>query len=302
MAAQRPSSEPVEVTPTSPDSDDVTSPAAATDPPALVAPDSTLDSANDDESTEAPTPETDPLEGDLPADDLPADETPVVATEPVLAPAPAAPGQQVVYVQAPKPFVARGNRIFGVLMALVATVIYAALYAVAEMVTQLINKVPVDFGFLATLDFYAPVLMFAVGFIILVLIVNRAGWAAHVIGSLLVGLFVFFGSTGVVLLLHVNQIPSNEVGLAYSRVLLSIGSIIAALLGREVALWIGFAVAARGRRVKARNVEARALYDQEIAAKRAEYEQANARTAAVTPVMESSEADGAEPAEPAVLQ
>jgi hypothetical protein len=121
--------------------------------------------------------------------------------------------------------------------------------------------------------------MFAVGFVVLVLIVNRAGWAAHVIGSIFVGLVVFFGSTGVILLLHINQIPSNQVGAAFSQVLFDSGSIVAALLAREVALWMGFAIAARGRKVKARNVDARVLYDQEIAAKRAEYEQANARNA-----------------------
>jgi hypothetical protein len=120
--------------------------------------------------------------------------------------------------------------------------------------------------------------MFAVGFIILVLIVNRAGWAAHVIGSIFVGLVVFFGGTGVILLLHANSIPSNEVAQNFTRVLFSSTLILAALLAREVALWMGFAVAARGRKVRARNVDARVLYDQEIAAKRAEYERANART------------------------
>ena len=91
----------------------------------------------------------------------------------------------------------------------------------------------------------------------LVLIVNRAGWAAHVLGSIFVGLFVFFGGTGLVLLLHVNQIPSNQVAQAFTLVLFSPGSIVAALLAREVALWMGFAIAARGRKVKARNVDAR---------------------------------------------
>jgi hypothetical protein len=203
-----------------------------------------------------------------------------------------APIQQVVYVEAPKPFVAKGNRGFGILIALLSTVVFAALYAVAEIVTELVNASPVDLGFITTLDFYAPVLMFAIGLIIVVLIVNRAGWAAHVLGSILVGLVVFFGGTGVILLLHMNQIPSNEVGATFQRVLFSVGAVVGGLLAREVALWMGFAIAARGRRVKARNVEARALYDQEIAAKRAEYEQANARTAAT--------AAAVQPAEPSV--
>jgi hypothetical protein len=214
---------------------------------------------------------------------------PVAAEAPV---APAVPAQQVVYVEAPKPFVKKGNRGFGVLIALLSTVIFAVLYAVALIIVELASNVSsVDVSFISTLDFYAPVIMFAVGFVILVLVVNRAGWAAHVIGSIFVGLVTYFGGTGIELLLHVSTIPSNEVGQTFTRVLFSSTLIIAALLGREVSLWMGFAVAARGRKVKARNVDARVLYDQEIAAKRAEYEQANARSAAATPVVETPAAD-----------
>jgi hypothetical protein len=214
-----------------------------------------------------------------------ADAAPAASTaevQPVAAAAP--PVQQVVYVHAPKPFVKKGNRGFGFLIALLSTVIFAAAYAVALVVGELIDHASsVDFSFITMLDFYAPVLMFAVGFVILVLVVNRAGWAAHVIGSIFVGLVVFFGGTGLILLLNINTIPSNEVGKAFNQVLFSATLIVAALLAREVSLWMGFLIASRGRKVKARNVDARVLYDQEIAAKRAEYEQANANAAATTP-------------------
>ena len=245
MAVKRPASTSAEVTPTEADGAEVTPVATAANPI-------------------------------LPAPDL----SPVaVAPEPVVAATvtePVAPSHQVIYVEAPKPFVAKGNRLFGVIIALLATVIFAALFALIDIIVAGVNH-PVDLSFISTLDFYAPVIMFAIGFIILVLIVNRAGWAAHVIGSIFVGLVIFFGATGLILLLHINQISSNEVGQAFSQVLFSSGLIIAALLGREVSLWMGLAIAARGRKVRLRNVEARMLYDQEIAAKRAEYEQANAR-------------------------
>jgi hypothetical protein len=273
MATQRPESESAEVTPTEANADEVAPAAVATDP-ALAAPDSSY-------------------------------VTP--AAEPVVAQtaAPAVNPQQVVYVEAPKPFVAKGNRGFGILIALLSTVIFAVLYAVAEIIAEAINHAPFTLDFLtSSLDFYAPVLMFAIGFVVLVLIVNRAGWAAHVIGSIFVGLVVFFGATGIVLLLHINQIPSNQVGQAFSQVLFDSGSIVAALLAREVALWMGFAVAARGRKVRARNVEARVLYDQEIAAKRAEYEQANARNATgpVEPVVARPVAADTGAVEPVVVE
>jgi hypothetical protein len=286
MAAIRPESDSAEVTPTEVDAGAV-SPAAVVADPTPAAPDSVpAPPVVDSPAASVATGPVEPV-AVAPAEPValaPAALAPAAPTPVVAATAP----HQVVYVEAPKPFIAKGNRGFGILIALLSTVIFAALYAVAQLVAELINHVsPLDFGFITTLDFYAPVLMFAVGFVVLVIIVNRAGWAAHVLGSIFVGLVVFFGGTGVILLLHINQIPSNQVGTAFSQVLFSTGSIVAALLGREVALWMGFAIASRGRRVRARNADARVLYDREIAAKRAEYEQANARnaTGAVEPVV-----------------
>lgn len=239
----------------------------ATVDPALAAPDSTVNS--------------------VPS--APAVETPAAA--PAAAPA----AQQVVYVEAPKPFVKKGNRGFGILIAVISAVLFAVVTAVADVLVQLAQGVGVSFSFISTLDFYAPVIMFFVGFVILVLIVNRAGWAAHVLGSIFVGLVTYFGGAALYLLFNINQVPSNEVAQTYGAQLAAVGLIIAALLGREVSLWMGFAVASRGRRVKARNVDAKVLYDQEIAAKRAEYERANA-AAGVGSVASAPEASVAEPA------
>lgn len=277
MAAKRPTQTSAEVTPTESGQNDGT--VASASDPTLAAPDSSLPAAQATDVVAEPV--------------AAAPETPE-AVAPV---APAAPAQQVVYVEAPKPFVEKGNRGFGILIALLSTVIFAVVYAVALVVAELVNHVPqLDFSFITTLDFYAPVIMFAVGFVLLVLIVNRAGWAAHVVGSIFVGLVVYFGGTGVILLLNINTIPSNEVSQAFTQVLFSSTLIIAALLGREVSLWMGFSIASRGRKVKARNVDARVLYDQEIAAKRAEYEQANAAAAATASAQPTATAEVAAPA------
>jgi hypothetical protein len=48
--------------------------------------------------------------------------------------------------------------------------------------------------------------------------------------------------------------------------------IAAALVAREVSIWIGLAIAARGRRVRVRNVETRTAWDREQEEKKAEYE------------------------------
>ena len=55
--------------------------------------------------------------------------------------------------------------------------------------------------------------------------------------------------------------------------------IAAALVAREVSIWIGLAIAARGRRVKARNVETRTAWDREQEEKKAEYERTGAAPA-----------------------
>ena len=228
-------------------------------------------------------PETGPAE-DATTEAVPAEESPAADVVPETEPAadgsevPAAPTHQVVYVEAPKPFLAKSNRGFGVLIAILSTIIFAVVYAAIFVIVELANGGTLDFSYVAQGDFWAPVGTFLVGFIVLVLILNRAGWAAHVLGSLIVAAFVYFVSGGVVLLFHLSQIPSNQGGAAYKATLLSVGTIVAGLLAREVALWMGFAVAARGRKVKARNVEARVVYDQEIAAKKAEYESGVAPT------------------------
>jgi hypothetical protein len=54
------------------------------------------------------------------------------------------------------------------------------------------------------------------------------------------------------------------------------GAIVAALLAREVALWTGAPIAARGRRVKARNIEARETFDREEAEAKAKRDAAYA--------------------------
>ncbi|MCU1471535.1 MAG: hypothetical protein JWQ39_2684 [Glaciihabitans sp.] len=249
-----------------------TSPAAAetavADPPPLVEPGAS--SATDDVIVEpAATSESEPVVAT-------ADPAVVQTARPVQS-------QHVVYVEAPQPPRKRGNRAIGSLLVIASAVLFAVLYAVILYVVGLVSHGVADFNFISQFDFWVPVIAFAVGFIILVLIVNRAGWAAYVIGSLFVGVFVYFATAGGLLLLHASSVPTNEVGAAFKTVLFSAVAISAALLAREVSLWVGFAIAARGRRVKVRNVEARDEYERDEAAKRAEYERANGARADAAP-------------------
>jgi hypothetical protein len=191
--------------------------------------------------------------------------------------APVATPAQTYYVEAPVPPRKKGNRGAGTLIALLSTVFFAALFAVAVAIIRSARGGAFAFDFFAESPYYVPVIFFAVGFIILVLLVNRAGWWVHVFGSIFVGLFVYFGTIGTLLLIGgVLSLTPSQGGVLFASLLSNPFEIAAALIAREVALWMGFAISARGRRVKARNIEARAAYDSEVAEKRAEYDRSNA--------------------------
>jgi hypothetical protein len=201
---------------------------------------------------------------------------PVVATTDPAPQTPAQPTPHVVYIEAPQPPRKKGNRAVGSLVALVSAVLFALVYAVILYIVELGIDGSANFGFLSNEAFWTPVVVFAIGFVILVVVVNRAGWAAYVVGSIVVGVFTYFATAAIILLLNASHIQASEAGAFFQVVLTTPAIIIAALLAREVSLWVGFAIAARGRRVKARNVAARETYEREFAATRAEYERANA--------------------------
>jgi len=183
-------------------------------------------------------------------------------------------GREVVYVQAPVPPRLRGNRGIGSLLAVLGAAVFAALYAGLGWIliaVGLAAKGATFQQFILSPEFLIPVPIFLVAFVILVLLVNRAGWAAHVFGSLLVGLAVYFGTAGIAALLFTvsgSDVPSF--GFLLSQPFI----IVAALVAREVSIWVGLAISARGRRVKERNLQLVDEWEQEHAETKAQYERA----------------------------
>lgn len=184
-----------------------------------------------------------------------------------------AASMQTVYVTAPVPPVKKGNRGAGLLIALASTVIFAGLYAIAIAVIHAAEIGVLRFDFFDSLAFYTPAIFFFVGFAIVVLLANRAAWWAYVLGSIFVGLLVYFGSVGAGLLANniLGETPANAARL-FAEALANPFVIAAALLAREVSMWMGAAISARGRRMKARNIEARDTFDRESADRSAEFE------------------------------
>lgn len=224
----------------------------------------------------------------LPAEQQSANAAPVVAAPvsppaPASAPAPAteASALRTVYVEAPAAPKNHGNRGVGSLIAVLSALIYAGVYAaVAALVIGLAGGSGA-FGnsfvnFLASPVFWVPVLAFAIALVLLVLIVNRAGWGAYIIGGFVVAVIVYFSYLGGALLtVQAWQYTPDEARRFLADIALSPLSLAAGIVAREVSIWAGAAIAARGRRVRTRNAEAKAAFERDTAARKAEYERAN---------------------------
>lgn len=177
---------------------------------------------------------------------------------------------QPIYVQAPVPPEKRGNRGFGVLIAVVAAILFALLYSLGTALLASVRN-PDAFGdvfgrYLVSPVFYVPTIAFLVSFVLLALLVNRGGWWAFVLGGLPVAILVYAAYVGTRLLQGgVMDLAPSEQALLLQRTVTFPDGILAGFLARELVTWLGAGISARGRRVKAKNVEARAEYDRKLA-------------------------------------
>ncbi|QAV70256.1 hypothetical protein ESZ53_07255 [Salinibacterium sp. UTAS2018] len=177
---------------------------------------------------------------------------------------------RVVYVTAPTPPKVSGNRGFGVFIALASTLVFALIFAIVVATISAAATGRIALAFVQAPSFYVPVAFFALGAIVVALIVNRAGWAAHVFSSIIVGLVVYFGTIGALLLINgVIQTTPEQAQVLFAGALADPFIIAAGLLGREVSLWTGALVAKRGRKVTLRNADSRSRWEAELAEKTA---------------------------------
>lgn len=177
---------------------------------------------------------------------------------------------RIVYLSAPTPPKVAGNRGYGVFLGLASAGVFAIIFATAVTMINAVQTGRVGIAFVQQPTFYAPIVFFAAGAIIIALIVNRAGWAAHVIGSIVVGLVVYFGTVGVLLLANgVIQNTPEQAQVLYALALTDPRVIASGLVAREVSLWTGALVARRGRKVTERNRAAHAQWEAELAEKSA---------------------------------
>jgi len=212
----------------------------------------------------------DTAETSAPVTPQPAEPTkvePVVIDPPTTTQAP-----QVVYIETPAAPKKKGNRGVGSALAVASGIIFTAVFAlVVALIASVTGAGQFTLSLITQPTFFIPVLFYIIGAVLLVLIVNRAGWAAYVVGSIFVALLVYFGTVGVLLLGQgiILRSPAEAAELL-NRGLQNPLVIAAALVAREVSLWTGALISRRGRSLKARNAEARAAWEREMAETRAE--------------------------------
>ena len=179
------------------------------------------------------------------------------------------PGPQTIYVQAPIAPRAKGNRGFGILVALIGTVLFALLYAAIGYLLLLSQPDPsgVFAEFLVRAVFWVPVVAFFVGFMLLAVIINRGPWWAYAVFGLLVAALVYFSYIGGALIsVQAWTLSFDDASTFVSQRWLDPFAIVAAAVAREIPIWLGGWIAARGRTVTERNRLALEKYERELAA------------------------------------
>jgi hypothetical protein len=198
------------------------------------------------------------------------------ASQPVAEPLAQQPTQQFaptpIYVTAPTAPKTLGNRAAGILIGLIATAVFAGIYALVAFFLSAAGAADVGDAtarftdFLVLPVFYLPVIFFFLAFALLVAVLNRAGWWAYVLGGFLVAVVVYFAYIGGALLaVQAWTLTGSEAARFISTQWLNPGAIAAAVIAREVPIWFGAWIARRGRSVTAKNVAARQEYERQLA-------------------------------------
>jgi hypothetical protein len=216
------------------------------------------------------------------ADAYVAPSEPVAETA-VVAPAAAAAGTgaavayaqpQPIFVQAPESPRPRGNRGAAGAIGLLAALSFGVLYLAVWIGFGLLSgDVTVDtigstaLTALTTWTLWVPVVVFFIAFWLLGAIINRGRWGAWVIFGLLVGVAAYVGHIlGALFQAPFWMLTASEGADLVERELLAPLAIAAFIIGRELTIWFGAWVAARGARVTELNVEAQREYERTLEA------------------------------------
>lgn len=201
----------------------------------------------------------------------PAEEPTVVA--PVVAPTPrqepvaaeqAAREDQVddiLFVEQPEEPRKRGARGVGFVVVLLSTLVFGGLFGLAMVGADYLFNAQFDAGMLLTVwltsEWLFAVVAFFVSYWLLTLIVNRAGWWAHVLGGFIVALITYAAFIFASNFEHNGGWADLGNFFVFTRDgivphLLSAAAVLAFVLAREVPIWLGGIVSKRGRKQRER--------------------------------------------------
>lgn len=192
--------------------------------------------------------------------------------EPVFAPEPVAP--QPIFVQAPEAPTPRGNRAAAGAIGLLAALSFAIIYlgaalavgAVAGDVT-VANVGSEALGALMSWWLWIPVAVFFLAFWLLGAILNRGRWGHWVIFGLLVGAASYGGHLlGQLFEAPFWEIAPSQAATLMGEQMLAPLAVVALVAGRELTIWFGAWVSARGKRVTELNAEAQREYERTLEA------------------------------------
>lgn len=207
------------------------------------------------------------------------EQLPSAAAEPVFA---AGHPMAALYSEAPLAPEKQGNRVAGLFISLLATLVFAAVYAgVILLFLAPHHSIATIFDaglvpYLLSPGYWGAALGFFFAMLVIVMIFGRAGWWAYVLSSFLVGVAVWAASA-VGYSFSPHLISSDISQRALLRLdpdalaeLLKLSQnwiiLLAGIIGREVAVWFGAWIGARGKRVTAKNKEAQEEYEEAVAA------------------------------------
>lgn len=157
-----------------------------------------------------------------------------------------------------------GNRLAGLAIALLTTAVFAALYLAAlTAIRVLVDRVEGDPVAVAlslgpTAVLLAPVAAFFAGLALIVLVVDRAGWWAYVLGGFFVAVLAAAAAlAGAWTAVGPAALPDDRAVLVeFLRDPAVLAAVAAAgVIGREVSVWGGALIAGRARALKRRDAE-----------------------------------------------
>lgn len=193
--------------------------------------------------------------------------------EAAYAPIPPA-AMQPIFVQAPEAPRPRGNRGAAGAIGLLAAVLFAVLYLAAWLGFGLINgDITVDtigesaLNALTTWTLWVPTVVFFLAFWLLGGIINRGRWGHWVVFGLFVGVASYAGHIlGELFQAPFWMLTAREGATAVEQELLAPLAIAAFVIGRELTIWFGAWVSARGKRVTELNAESQREYERTLEA------------------------------------